>query len=265
MMISKSLIFASLMLIAGAVSAAPQLDFKPCDTQECRDYFMEYKKYARNHSNAAGILGTMYLVGYGTEVNKEEALRYFKFGATFDDSESALKAGLLLREADPERSLEYLKQAAYLDSANAAYFLARHFSGSDTSSASIADTDKWLAKVVELEHPHVDSLIEKIAATMPVTPESFPSTWEAMEENKSAVLAAEKNNNVTLIKERGPAEIERITVTGMSLAEAMDVGIYSMYGKNGDTYGRGGRAQCRRNDPGCRSIRVTSTADISFN
>ncbi len=264
MMISNSLIIAAVMLVAGAASAAPQLEFKPCDTKACRDYFNEYKKYARNHSSAAGILGTMYLVGYGTEKNEKEALRYFKFGATFGDPESALKAGLLLREADPERSLKYLKQAAYLDSANAAYFLARHFSVSDTSSASIEDTDKWLAKVVELKHPHVDSLIETIAATMPVTPESFPATWEAMENSRAVALATEKDNTVTLIKERGALEIERITVTGMSLTEAMDEGIYSMYGKNGDTYGRTDRGRCRTNDTSCRSVRITSTADITF-
>lgn len=265
-MISARFIAASLLLVSGVAKSLPQLDFKACNTQKCTEYFQEYKKYARSHASAAGILGTMYLVGYGTEANKEEALRYFKFGATFDDPESALKAGLLLQRSDPERALKYLKQAAYLDSANAAYFLVRHFGDKDSSSESLEETDKWLAKAVELEHPHVDSLIEKITADTPVTPESFPNTWQAMEDSKAMALAdAEKNKSVTLVKERGPAEIERITVTGMSLDEAMDVGIYSMYGKNGDTFGNGGRAQCRRNDPGCRSIRVTHTADISFN
>lgn len=265
-MISARFIAAALMLVTAVAKGVPQLDFRACDTPECKTYFLEYKKYARSHASAAGILGTMYLVGYGTEVNKEEALRYFKFGATFDDPESALKAGLLLSESDPERSIDYLKQAAYLDSANAAYFLVRHYSAAEAPSRSVEKTDKWLAKAVELEHPYVDSLIETITVKTPVTPASFPRTWQAMEDSKATALAdADKEKSVTLVKERGAAEVERITVKGISLAEAMDAGIYSMYGKNGDTFGNRSRAQCLRNDPGCRSIRVTSTADISFN
>ncbi len=266
-MISARIIAASLLLVSGVAKSLPQLDFKACNTQKCTEYFQEYKKYARSHASAAGILGTMYLVGYGTEANEEEALRYFKFGATFDDPESALKAGLLLQRSDPERALKYLKQAAYLDSANAAYFLVRHFGDKDSSSESLEETDKWLAKAVELEHPHVDSLIEKITADTPVTPESFPHTWQAMEDSKAMVLAdAGDDKTNTLVKERGPKEVERITVTGMSLDEAMDAGIYSMYSRNGDTFSNRLGGKCRRDDPGCQSVLIeTSTRVITYN
>lgn len=53
-----------------------------CDTEECKNQFKKYKKFAKNGSpDAQEILANLYLNGYGTDVKPSLAAKWFKKAA----------------------------------------------------------------------------------------------------------------------------------------------------------------------------------------
>ncbi len=246
-----------------AAALAQNFEFTRCDTAECQTYFSEYKKYARIHSNAAGILGTMYLVGYGTEPDEQEALRYFKRGATFHDADSSLKAGLMLfkrdNKDDKEQGMFYLKLAGQLGSANAAYFLATIYGVPDYDHQDTEQADLWLARAIEYNHPHIDNVIEAITENGAVTQTLYPQTWKALKRNEDELVDGEDpHHDKQLAKYRGGKDIEVIQVSAMQLEDALEYGVYSMYAQEGDIHHSGyrGNKTCRGNEPFCRSVNL---------
>lgn len=87
-----------------------------CDTTECHNRFLQYKRYSKKgYSDAMFVLAEFYYVGYGTEANTERDLKLFRKAAKFDSPQAQYKAGIIyLKEGenqDIDRGVKYLTEA----------------------------------------------------------------------------------------------------------------------------------------------------------
>lgn len=153
----------SLTLIALIFSFnASAVKINQCMTSECVQYFKSFKKASRRgHSNAMYNLAKFYHLGFGTEIDKARALKYYKKSALRGTKEGAYQAGLLLmtEEAlyDFDEGVKWLERASRNGQPNAAFLLGQsHF-----NKQNYADADIWLSKVYQSHPKKIVSWIEK--------------------------------------------------------------------------------------------------------
>lgn len=221
---------AILFLLMGVsfTSQALTLEMGQCDTSECRNLFENYKKYARTHSDAATILGEMYLLGYGTEADEEQALKYFQRASAWRSTEGTYKAGLLLVERgateDVEKGIDYLRQAAKEDNVHAIYFMGTILSDARYGNPDYAEADKWLAKSTLLRHPKINDPLVRLREEGKLTRDFFPATLEAIHHVNST--PPEKSALPLFAPRAAPEDgMEVIAVNGPDLTEFLNMGI----------------------------------------
>ncbi|MCT8988057.1 tetratricopeptide repeat protein [Shewanella phaeophyticola] len=99
-----------------------------CDSAECHNRFLQYKRYAKKgYSDAMSVLAEFYYVGYGTKPNTSRALKWYRKAAKFDSPQAQYKAGIIyLSEGeyqDIDKGLDYLEQAEKSNIAQASHLL----------------------------------------------------------------------------------------------------------------------------------------------
>ena len=207
-------LFLSVFFATNA-SAGERIEF--CQTDECKKYFVEYKKSVkRGHPLAMLTLAQFYLHGYGTEINEKLALKYFKKAAKHGFTSAQLHAGYIFMTSeslkDIDESIRYLSKAAKYDDKNANFLLALIHYDNIYQRRDLAKVDKYLSAAYDQMHRQVPEAIKHIKAAMPITEQSFPLLAKAM-------------NKVTLIKDVNGElvwpedEMEIITVTSPPLTE----------------------------------------------
>lgn len=100
-------------------------------------------------------LGFMYLLGYGTEENVNQAIHWFKQAASTNDAESMNMLGNIYRTGetvgiDYDKAFEWYEKAAKLGNADAMWNLACAYSHGQGCEIDETLSDKWLHMAAEL-------------------------------------------------------------------------------------------------------------------
>ncbi|GGW90441.1 tetratricopeptide repeat protein [Alteromonas halophila] len=221
-------LITTLMLMPSA--GALTLTYGKCDSDACVERFKEIKKHARNHVSANTLLGDMYLNGYGTDVNKDEALEAFEKASRWGSIYGKYKAGLMLVTRDDaeskEEGMRYLRDAAKKGHRNAAYFMGEVLSNPKYGVQNVAEADQWLAVLVEAKHEIVPQTLARLDREGRLNEETFPATLKAMSTYDMAVPETDKQVEVKAGRAAPEDDkYEVIEVNGPQLAELIDVGI----------------------------------------
>lgn len=152
-----SLIAVSACLLLSNTAYAYNIKIESCNTQECEYWFSEYKRKSREgYADAMEVLGTFYHVGYGTSLDKELALRWYKRSSKYFSISGAYKTGLFyLNETsfvNIDKGISYLKKAARKGHPEASYLLGVIYSQDDLIPQDYAEADKWLSKAFVTPH-----------------------------------------------------------------------------------------------------------------
>ncbi|WP_414828970.1 tetratricopeptide repeat protein [Alteromonas sp. H39] len=218
------------LLVSGAVDART-FEMDRCDTDDCASLFERYHTYARTHADAAAILGDMYLNGYGTEPDAEEALSLFKRAARWRSMQGMYKAGQLMIESDDPDDvgdgLDYLRNAAKREHRNAKFLLAQVYSDPKYGMVDLEEADVWLAESIEDGHPLVNFPLHRLQEAGQLTPNQFPRTLEKVEVVNAEYAATEQKQDNQVILRDAPADdkYEVITVNGPKLEEMLTWGL----------------------------------------
>ncbi|KGK01010.1 hypothetical protein ND16A_3212 [Thalassotalea sp. ND16A] len=172
-----------------------------CATNECEHWFSEYKRKSREgYADAMEMLGTFYHVGYGTEIDKEQALRWYKRSSKYFSVAGSYKAGLFyLTEADYvdlEKGVSYLKKAARKNHPEASYLLGMIFSQDELGPHDYDEADKWLSKAFVTSHQQVKSYTNYLKSQNVLTADHFPQLAELAREYEQTVLVSNTNDKV---------------------------------------------------------------------
>lgn len=218
------------MLIGSAYANDTQFKFSRCDTEQCVKHFKEYKRYSRSHIDAAALLGDMYYHGYGTEVDHEQALRYYKRAARWGSLIGRYQAGLLLVESDDtddvEKGVGYLSDAAKRGLGKAGYALAEVLSDPKFGINDLEQADTWAARVIQQGHDNASRLIANLERRGQLSVDAMPLTSAAISNFVPVVLAA---NPVEPSAQEDNAheasDIEVVEVKGILLSVILEYGL----------------------------------------
>lgn len=222
-----------LAVLASSSAVARTYEMAKCDTSDCVSLFERYHTYARTHADAAAILGDMYLNGYGTEPNAEEALTLFKRAARWRSMQGMYKAGqLLIKSSDPddvEDGLDYLRNAAKREHRNAKFLLAQVYSDPEYGMLDLEEADVWLAESIEDGHPLVNFPLHRLQNEGRLTPNYFPLTLAKVDKMNAEYASEnpEKARASQVVLRDAPADdkYEVITVNGPKLEEMLTWGL----------------------------------------
>ena len=167
---------------ARATNLANQANIPACDTQQCQFYFKEYKRRTREgYADAMETLASFYHVGYGTERNLDQALKWYKRAAKYFSVIGAYKTGLFyLTEPeylDTESAIVYLKKAGRRKYANANYLLTLIYTQGEYITADYAQADHWLTYALESNHNRSIEYCQQLIANDIMTKSSFPNAY----------------------------------------------------------------------------------------
>lgn len=229
----QAILIFTLYVLACSSAVARTFEMDRCETSDCASLFERYKTYARTHADAAAILGDMYLNGYGTEPNEEEALSLFKKAARWRSMQGMYKAGqLMIQSEDPddvEDGLDYLRNAAKREHRNAKFLLAQIYSDPAYNMLDLEEADIWLAESIEDGHPLVNFPLHRLQEEGRLTAETFPQTLAMVEEMNAQYEAMDaetaKANQVVLREAPADDKYEVITVNGPKLEEMLTWGL----------------------------------------
>ena len=121
----------------------------------------KYAKLAANMGNLASInnVGAYYQHGQGTEVDRKEAIKYYRRGFEEGSILAATNLGLLLIEGDSASGIEpdfkegmkYLKFASENGEINAMFGYSMNIANKKSTSEELSDMEKYLKKGVFLK------------------------------------------------------------------------------------------------------------------
>lgn len=229
----QAIFFFTLSVLVCGSAAARTFEMDRCETADCASLFERYHTYARTHADAAAILGDMYLNGYGTEPNEEEALTLFKRAARWRSMQGMYKAGQLMIESDDpdevEDGLDYLRNAAKREHRNAKFLLAEVYSDPKYGLLDFEEADIWLAESIEDGHPLVNFPLHRLQGEGKLTQADFPLTLAKVDEMNAQYEAMDseeaKANQVVLREAPADDKYEVITVNGPKLEEMLTWGL----------------------------------------
>ena len=95
-MLRKILSFYLVLFTSLYSFCSAAIEIPSCDTSECSDYFMQYKKYARvGYADAMATLGDLYYNGHGTDKNVKKALKRYKMSAKYGSVYGQYKTAMI--------------------------------------------------------------------------------------------------------------------------------------------------------------------------
>ena len=227
-MIKRILLLAATLCTFSAL--AEEVKIGKCDTSQCKDYFNDYKRYAKSHIDAAAMLGDMYLNGYGTEIDKEEALDAYMKAARWGSVLGRYKAGLLLLtsedEDDRDKGLTYLSDAAKRGHPNAIYFMGEVLSNDRYGFKNLEVADDWIAASIKSQNRNVIYVLSRLNEEGVRNAEQMPLTVAAIERAPDSLFPGNESKELSAM--RLPPEDSRfevIEVNGPNLREILDHGL----------------------------------------
>ncbi len=238
----KHLLILTLFFASSAAFAA-NVKMGKCDSEACVAYFKEYKKYARDHIDAAAMLGDMYLNGYGTEIDKDQALRYYTKAAVWGSVLGRFKMGLLQITSDDieerQEGIDDLIEAAKRDHPGAIYFMGEVLSNDKYGMTDYERADKWLSESVQNQNKNVVRTLARLSDEQVLTADNFPQTVHAISRAPDSMFPGDNQKQPEQI--RMPEKDDRyevITVNGPNMEEVLDYGITLFQAMPGDIFKR---------------------------
>lgn len=192
---------------------------KYCQLDECKSYFKMYKKAAsRGHAGAMAILGQFYYIGYGTEPNEEQAIRFLKRAARYADTSAQYKLGVIYLTSkenyDFDAAIKFLNKAAKKDDERANLLLGIIYYNNQFTPQNFVLADKYLSKSYQQRHLKIPAVIGNIKANVSLDNSNFPLLFEEL--NKIPLLVA--NDGAIQWPED---EIEVLTITSPPLTKIL--------------------------------------------
>ncbi|WP_218310432.1 tetratricopeptide repeat protein [Alteromonas antoniana] len=224
----RTLILFGLLLL-GTAAQADTLQFGKCDSNDCQKLFGMYQKYSRTHSDAAVLLGDMYLNGYGTEENQRKALKYFKRGASWGSLHGRYKAGLMMLTSgdadDKETGLKYLLDAANRGHKHATYFAGEVLSNPEFGVVDLKRADGYLATSVEASYHAINQTLLRLREDGKLSTEVLPETMAAI--NKANASDETSTDAKTTVRSAPASDkaFEVVTVNGPDLQKLLLFGL----------------------------------------
>lgn len=224
----RTLLLCGLLLL-GTATQAETLQFGECDSNDCETLFGMYQKYSRTHSDAAVLLGDMYLNGYGTEVNQRKALKYFKRGASWGSLHGRYKAGLMMLkfgdEDDKETGLKYLLDAANRGHKHATYFAGEVLSNPEFGVVDLKRADEYLAKSVETNYHAINQPLLRLREEGRLNAELLPQTMAAIGKVNASDEASDDAKSTVRAAPASDKAFEVVTVNGPDLKKLLLFGL----------------------------------------
>jgi hypothetical protein len=191
------------------------LQITECMTDECITYFKSFKKASnRGHRNATYTLAKFYDYGFGTEINKEKALKFYKRAGIKGVREAEYKAGMLLLTEeelyDFDDGIKWLKRAARKGQPNAAFLLGRSY----LAKQRYQEADTWLTLVYKAHPTKIVRWISEAQKDPVFDENNLPTLHVALAETPIEtfnILNSAVSNN-----------IEVVTITSMHRNTALD-------------------------------------------
>ncbi|AWB56955.1 hypothetical protein DBO93_04880 [Colwellia sp. Arc7-D] len=186
-----------------------------CMSDECITYFKSFKKASnRGHSNAIYNLAKFYHYGFGTEIDKARALKFYKKAGIHGVRAAEYKAGMLLLTEeqlyDFDEGIKWLKRASRKGQPNAAFLLGQSY----LSKQRYSEADIWLTMVYKTHPTKIVRWIKKSQQTEAFNAHNLPSLHQA--------LAETPIENFEILKAASSSNIEVITITGRHRNTALD-------------------------------------------
>ncbi len=203
-----------------------------CKTQECVEYFHKWKVMASaKRVLAMSVLADLYYVGYGTEKDLEESIRYYRKASRFQFAYAQYRAGIfyLSEEAyiDHKEGIKFLKKAARNGHIESAFMLSVIYNTGKLADMDVPVSDKWLAKALVGEHDSAQKYANYLYKSGQVDEEHYVKVNEFISELNLDTPENERNqtvlsNNLTDIEWPEQSEIEVIEVSAPSIAAIFD-------------------------------------------
>lgn len=222
------IIFSSALLVATPAQSAA---LEPCDTEVCKTHFKKFKKAARRgYLSAQYNTGKFYYFGYGTNIDQEKALYYYRKAAVKGVKEAQYMAGLLFITNDElkdyNQGIKWLERAANFNHVHAAFLLGKVHAIGTGGKANYQKSDKWLSYSFDNKHNKLPAFIETLAESGQFNEANYPILYpklikENLWQEQSGKFANWESNNY-----------ERITVTGTSQKIAFDNLLAKFRGRN---------------------------------
>ncbi|NMP17635.1 tetratricopeptide repeat protein [Thalassotalea sp. Y01] len=177
------LIVSAIAMSSDALANKHFVNIPNCDSEECLHYFKEYKRKTREgYADAMETLASFYHVGYGTEVNLELALKWYKRAAKYFSVVGSYKAGVfLLTEPDYydfEQGVSYLKKAGRAKYGDANYLLTVIYTSEEFIDADYQKADKWLTYALQGKHDKSIAYCKYMLANNVMTEQRFSAAYE---------------------------------------------------------------------------------------
>jgi len=222
-------VFTSAMLMTTTAQAEKN---EACKTQECVEYFHKWKVMASaKRVLAMSTLADLYYVGYGTEKDLEQSIRYYRKASRYQFAYAQYRAGIfyLSEEAyiDHKEGIKFLKKAARNGHIGSAFMLSVIYNTGKLADKDVAESDKWLAKALVGEHNAAQKYANYLYKSGQVDEEHYVKVNEFISELKLDIPENERNqtvlsNNLTDIQWPEQSEIEVIEVSAPSIAAIFD-------------------------------------------
>jgi len=207
-------------------------EIKPCQTNECVEYFNKYKKEAQTgYADAMSTLGEFYFHGYGTDVNMELALKNYRRGAKYGSAHAQYKAGIMYLEMeqfkDIHKGISYLKKAARNNHAVAGFLLGMVLGDGKYIEPDFEESDRWLTKA----YLGQNAIVNRQIAKLHFDSKYYPDLTAAISEHRASQTAQAPSNELTNLDTnttnkdvnwKADDGTEVITVNSMALLEVLD-------------------------------------------
>ncbi len=160
-MIKITIIILSCILFSTHVAAT--VDFE-CTPKECRNNFKAIKKFAKNGSpEGQEILGNFYSLGYGTNINKGLARKWFLKSIKNGRIGSHISlAHMYLKDKNIEKVIKHFSKAAELGVDDAAFALGVLYGQGKETELDYVKAEKWLLMAAKNEHKQAQDLLVKM-------------------------------------------------------------------------------------------------------
>lgn len=218
-------------LIVSVITTKAQAEkIGSCMTAECIDYFHKWKVMASaKRVLAMSTLADFYYLGYGTEKNLEQSIRYYRKASRFQFTYAQYRAGLfyLTEEAfiDHSEGIKYLKKAARNGHLESAFILGVIYGTGKLADKDVDESDKWLVKALEGEHATAQKYANYLYNSGQVDKDNYMKVNELISELNLDFTESEQSvlsKNTTEIQWPEKSGIEVIEVSAPSMAAIFD-------------------------------------------
>ncbi|GIU25042.1 hypothetical protein TUM4433_09330 [Shewanella schlegeliana] len=149
------------------VSAVPVF-VEPCQAVECERNFKEYKTLSRyGHSDAMYTLAEMYRIGYGIDVDRRLATKWYRRAAKYDNPFAEYKAAIIYLQEGKyqhvDKAMRYLRDANRSNLNEATHLLGLlHWEG-ELIPRDLEKAKAYLMKSYEAGHPDTVQLLSDLS------------------------------------------------------------------------------------------------------